>query len=98
MTGDIDSADADPNLHENARKCGEELSEEVSSLRLLEDQTLKTVHAMIASMSEDIPICAEEAQAILSRVKAMFSPARQALSAAVRRLAAEQDSRSLIAR
>jgi hypothetical protein len=95
---DIDSFATDPNLYENARKCGEEISDEVNSLRMLEEQALEVVRAMIASMSADTPICAEEAQAMLSRVKALFNPARKALSATVSRLAAEKECHSLIAR
>ena len=94
----IDCAAADPNLQENSIKCGGEISDEVSTLQILEDKTSKSVHAMLASLSGDIPICSEEAEAILSRVKATFDPARKALSAAVRSLAAEKDSHSTIAR
>ncbi len=98
ITDGIDSAAADPDLYENASKCGEEICDEVSSLRMLEEQALDAVQAMMASMSADIPLCAEESQAILSRVKALFNPARRALSARVKRLAAEKDSHSRIAR
>jgi hypothetical protein len=95
---DIDSDAADPDLFENARKCGPEISDEVSTLQMLEDKTSKTVRAMLESMSGDVPICTEEAKSILSHVKATFNPARAALSAAVRRLAVEKDSHSMIAR
>jgi hypothetical protein len=40
ITNDIDSDAVDPNLHENARKCGAEISDEVSSdsLQMLENE------------------------------------------------------------
>jgi hypothetical protein len=47
----IDSAAADPDLFENVRKCGPEISDEVSTLQMLEDKTSKTVRAMLESMS-----------------------------------------------
>jgi hypothetical protein len=77
---------------------GPEISDEVSTLQMLEDKTSETVQAMLESISKDIPICTQEAETILSYVKTTFNPARKALSTAVRKLAVEKDSHLLIAR
>ena len=98
MLADVDIFAADPNLFNYARSCGAEMNEELISLQMLEEQTLKTVQAMVASMSGDVPICTEEARSIVSSVRAKFGPAHRALSAAMRRLAVEKDSHSSIAR
>ncbi len=94
----IDPAAADPDLYKIANKCGAEMSDEVSTLQLLEDKTLEKVRAMLASINGEIPICTEEVETILSHVKVKFNPARKALSAAMRILAVEKDLHSLIAR
>jgi hypothetical protein len=74
------------------RKCGSDIAEEVGSLLRLENQTAHTVLDILRGMSEDIPICKEEARTIVSHARAQYSPTKAALTGAVHRAATDQDA------
>ena len=79
-------------VSEQARMCGSDIAEEVGSLLRLENQTAQTVLDILRGMSEDIPICKEEARTIVSHARAQYSPAKAALTDAVHRAATDQDA------
>lgn len=85
-------------LHDNARKCGPDMSDEVASLQMLQERTAQSIQRMLKAMSGDVPLCDEEAQSVLHAAQTAFVPAQRALSQAITRLAADRASSTLASR
>ena len=77
---------------QRARLCGPDIVSEISSLRSLEEQASSTTMKMLTQMSEDIPLCVEEARTAMSKTRSRFNPARSELADAVDRILVKKES------
>ena len=78
-------------LEAKAFMCGSDVVSEVSSLRMLEQQTGRTLKSILRAASEDIPLCKEETDAIVANVGMMYTPALRALASKVGGIAADAE-------
>jgi hypothetical protein len=73
----------DLNLSGRARACGPAVAGELTSLRMVQQQTVTAVAAMLRSASADVPLSGEEARAVVARARRAYAPAKLALRSAV---------------
>jgi hypothetical protein len=87
---DTGQSEPDLNLSGRARNCSPAVADELTSLRMVQHQTVAAVGAMLRSASADVPLCSEEAGAAIARARAAYAPAKIALRSAVDELERRQ--------
>jgi hypothetical protein len=80
---DTGQSEPDLGLSGRARSCSAAVADELTSLRMVQHQTVAAVGAMLRSASADVPLCSEEAGAAMARARAAYAPAKLALRSAV---------------
>jgi hypothetical protein len=79
----------------DAGKCSARLVSQVGSLQALEAQTYKSLFSMLRSISDEVPLQAEDIRSIVGRISKAFAPAKSALASAVEEKANSPMPRSM---